>query len=122
MTINLVSLSVDAADLESESSFWHHLLGGSVTRTATHHFVQADGLPVLVIQHAPGHVPPQWPDGAAQQMHVDLSTDDAAAADQRVLGGGGRRLRPTTGVVEADRPGSRVYASPAGHPFCLRSA
>ncbi|GHJ40886.1 VOC family protein [Streptomyces sp. TS71-3] len=122
MNFSLTSLIVDAADLESESSFWHKLLGGSITRTATHHFLQAGGLPVIVIQHAPGHVPPQWPDGAPQQMHFDLATDDVAAADKRILDGGGRRQRPTDDVTASGRQGSRVYASPAGHPFCLRSA
>ncbi|MET7543250.1 VOC family protein [Streptomyces sp. NPDC005507] len=72
MTFSLTSLIVDAADLESESSFWHRLLGGSITRTTTHHFLQLDGFPVIVIQHAPGQVPPQWPGGATQQMHFDL--------------------------------------------------
>jgi hypothetical protein len=122
MTFSLTSLIVDAADLDGESSFWHRLLGGSITRTATHHFLRIDGFPVIVIQHAPGQVPPQWPDGVSQQMHVDLATDDAATADERVLDAGGRRLRPADDAVASAQPGSRVYASPAGHPFCVRSA
>jgi hypothetical protein len=122
MSFSLMSLIVAAADLESESSFWHRLLGGSTTRTETHHFLQVDGFPVIVIQHVPDHVPPRWPDGASLQMHFDLATDDVAAADKRVLDGGGRRLRPTDDVVTSTQQGSRVYASPAGHPFCVRSA
>lgn len=122
MNFSLTSLIVDAADLESESSFWHRLLGGSITRTATHSFLQIDGFPVIVIQHTPRHVPPQWPDGASPQMHFDLTTDDAGIADKRVLDAGGRRLRPADDVVASAQQGSRVYASPAGHPFCLRSA
>ncbi|WP_218010913.1 VOC family protein [Herbidospora mongoliensis] len=110
MNFSLTSLIVDAADLESESSFWHGLLGGSITKTATHHFLRIDGFPVIVIQHAPGHAP-----GASQQMHFDLATDDVDTAHQRVLTAGGRRLRPT-----GDAAG--VYASPAGHPFCIRPA
>ncbi|MDT0393482.1 MULTISPECIES: VOC family protein [Streptomyces] len=122
MAFTLMSLIVDAADLESESSFWHRLLGGSITRTATHHFLRIDGFPVIVIQYAPGHVPPRWPEGAAQQMHFDLAADDAATADERVLAAGGRRLRPTDDVADSRQPAPRVYASPAGHPFCLRFA
>ncbi|MFF2518360.1 VOC family protein [Streptomyces sp. NPDC058086] len=75
---------------------------------------------MTVIQHAPEHVPPQWPDGASQQMHFDLATDDAGSADKRVLDAGGRWLQPTDDV--AAQQGSRVYAGPAGHPICLRSA
>jgi hypothetical protein len=120
MNVSLMSLIVAAADLESESSFWHQLLGGSVTRTETHHFLQADGFPVIVVQHVPDHVPPRWPDGAPLQMHFDLVADDVAAADKRILDGGGRRLRSTDDV--STQQGSRVYASAAGHPFCVRSA
>lgn len=120
MNFCLTSLVVDAGDLESESSFWHSLLGGSIARTETHHFLQADGFPMIVIQHAPQHVTPKWPDGASQQIHFDLTTDDAVAADKTVLDAGGRRLRPTDDHVAPDRGGSRVYASPSGHPFCVR--
>ncbi len=93
-----------------------------MTKTVTHHFLHVDSFPVIVIQHAAGHVPPQWPNGVLQQMHVDLTTDDTAAADERVLGAGGRRLglRTTPALLPATH-GSRVYASPAGHPFCIRS-
>ncbi|WP_413099652.1 VOC family protein [Streptomyces sp. Inha503] len=122
MNINLTALIVDAADLEGESSFWHRLLGGSIARTATHHFLRIDGFPVIAIQHAPDHVPPQWPDGASQQMHIDLTTDDVATADRRVLDAGGRRLRPTEDIDVATEKGAGVYASPGGHPFCVRSA
>ncbi|MFF6960192.1 VOC family protein [Streptomyces sp. NPDC008317] len=122
MTFSLTSLIVDAADPESEGAFWHRLLGGSVTRTATHHFLRSDGFPVLVVQRVPRHVMPRWPDGTSQQMHFDLATDDMESADTRVLAAGGRRLRPTGDVGPADREGARVYASPAGHPFCVRPA
>ncbi|MEK8172242.1 hypothetical protein NKH77_32065 [Streptomyces sp. M19] len=41
MNVTLSSVIIDAADLEPEGAFWHRLLGGSVTRTPTHHFIQA---------------------------------------------------------------------------------
>ncbi|MEV0278775.1 VOC family protein [Streptomyces sp. NPDC050610] len=122
MNVTLTSLVADAADLESENSFWYRLLGGTITRTATHHFLQTDGLPVIVIQHAPEHAPPHWPDGDSQQMHFDLATDDMGTADERVRTAGGRRLRPANDAADPAQQGSRVYASPAGHPFCLRPA
>jgi hypothetical protein len=50
---------IDAAEPESESAFWHRLLGGSIAKTSTQHFLQIDGFPVFVIQLAPGHVPPK---------------------------------------------------------------
>ncbi|MEU6746258.1 VOC family protein [Spirillospora sp. NPDC046719] len=122
MPITLSSVIIDAADVAAESAFWHRLLGGSITRTPTHHFIQAPGLPVLVVQSAPGHMAPNWPDDASQQMHLDFGVDDLAAADRTATGAGATRLRPTDDVTPETRTGSRVYASPAGHPFCLRSS
>ncbi|MFG2322465.1 VOC family protein [Streptomyces sp. NPDC048568] len=122
MHITLSSVIIDAVGLEPESAFWHRLLGGSITRTPTHHFVQAPGFPVLVIQSAPGHAAPDWPDGTSQQMHLDFAVDDLWTADRMAIEAGASRLRPTDDVYPASPKGSRVYASPAGHPFCLRSA
>ncbi|OZM77047.1 VOC family protein [Pseudonocardia sp. MH-G8] len=122
MNITLGAVIIDVAELDPESAFWHRLLGGSIAKTATHHFLRIDGFPVFVIQRAPGHVPPKWPEGISQQMHVDLTTDDLAAADRLALEAGARRLQPTDDVTPESRGGGRVYASPAGHPFCLRSA
>ncbi|MFD8069803.1 VOC family protein [Streptomyces parvulus] len=121
MSLTLTSVIIDAADIEKESSFWHRLLGGSLTPTPTHHFVQAPGLPVVVVQSAPGHTSPDWPDGASRQLHLDFGVDDLAAADRRATDAGATRLRPTDEVTAEIRTGSRVYASPAGHPFCLRT-
>lgn len=122
MNITLSSVIIDAASLEPEGTFWHRLLGGSITRTPTHHFIQASGFPVLVIQSAPGHVAPDWPDGTSQQMHLDFAVDDLATADRLAIEAGASRLQPTGNVPPDSQKGSRVYASPAGHPFCLRSA
>ena len=122
MKINLAAVIIDVAELDPESAFWHRLLGGSIAKTATHHFLQIDGFPVFVIQRAPGHVPPEWPEGNPQQMHVDLTTDDLAAADRLALEAGAHPLQPADDVDPASKKGARVYASPAGHPFCLRSA
>ncbi|MGI5208245.1 VOC family protein [Spirillospora sp. CA-108201] len=121
MIINLSSMVIDAAELEPEGAFWHRLFGGSITRTPSHHFVQAPGLPMLVIQSAPGQIAPNWPDGTSQQMHLDFTVDDLAAADRRATEAGATRLRPKDDV-HPEENGSRVYASPTGHPFCLRPA
>ena len=121
MDVRLTSLIIDAPDPEHESMFWHRLIGGSITRTPTHHFLQIDRFPTVVIQYAPDHRPPQWPDGVSQQMHFDLTTDDLDAAGRQVLDAGGRRLRPTDEAADT-RQNSCVYASPAGHPFCLRAS
>ncbi|MEU4680330.1 VOC family protein [Micromonospora sp. NPDC023737] len=122
MTLSLAAIIIDAADLDAESTFWHRLLGGSITRTENHHFLRADGFPAIVIQRAPGHVPPAWPQDGTQQMHVDITTDDLTSADRTALESGARRLRPADDADLAPHQRGRIYASPAGHPFCLRLA
>ncbi|NHC16622.1 VOC family protein [Motilibacter deserti] len=106
----------DAADLAAESSFWAGVLDGAVEDDGDFHMVTVDGAPRVGVQLAPGHVPPQWPDGQPQQVHLDLWVEDAEAAHAHVVALGGRLLQPA-GAEGADR--FQVYADPAGHPFCL---
>jgi hypothetical protein len=55
-----------------------------------------------------------WPDPRhPQQEHLDIRVDDADAAQAAVLRMGARLLHGEQGT------GSRVFADPAGHPFCL---
>ena len=68
----------------------------------------------LAFQRATDWVPPSWPDpGHPQQLHVDIRVRDVDAAEREVLALGARRL---PAEVET---GFRVFADPAGHPFCL---
>jgi hypothetical protein len=55
----------------------------------------------------------RWPDPQSpQQMHIDVRVEDIDAAEARPLELGARRL-------EGGGDQFRVYADPAGHPFCL---
>jgi hypothetical protein len=64
-----------------------------------------------------GHVPPDWPDGTPQQIHLDLWVDDPAAAHDLVMSLGATVLKD---AEDGDSPDNfQVYADPAGHPFCL---
>jgi predicted enzyme related to lactoylglutathione lyase len=107
----------DAADLSAESAFWAGLLGGTVGAEDDWHMVYVDGEPQVGVQLAPGHVPPDWPDGAPQQIHLDLYVDDVTAAHEEVMSLGARLLQTADDIGSA--AGFQVYADPAGHPFCL---
>jgi predicted enzyme related to lactoylglutathione lyase len=107
----------DAADIATESAFWAGLLGGTVDADDDWHNVIVDGEWRLGIQLAPNHVPPQWPDGAPQQIHLDLFVDDITTAHAEAIGLGARLLKPADDTSTAS--GFQVYADPAGHPFCL---
>jgi catechol 2,3-dioxygenase-like lactoylglutathione lyase family enzyme len=108
---------LDAADLDAASSFWAGLLGGRVEAEDDWHSIYVDGEPRMAVQLAPDHVAPQWPDGAPQQIHLDLYVEDIAVAHQEAMALGARLLQ-AAGNPAADE-GFQVYADPAGHPFCL---
>jgi predicted enzyme related to lactoylglutathione lyase len=107
----------DAADLAAESGFWAGLLGGTVDAEERWHMVLVDGAPRVGVQLAPNHVPPDWPHGTPQQIHLDLWVDDIDAAHEQAMSMGATLLQA---AAENDEPDSfQVYADPAGHPFCL---
>lgn len=74
----------------------------------------------LAFQQVQALPEPTWPDGPQPQMaHLDLTVATSAALDaahRRALGLGARLLRD-----RSDDPQEplRVYADPAGHPFCV---
>ena len=107
---------LDAADLAAVSGFWAGMYGGTVQAEDDWHDVIVDGRTVLGVQLAPNHIPPQWPAGQPQQIHLDLDVPDIGRAHEEALRLGARLLQ------DADRTAARgfvVYADPAGHPFCL---
>lgn len=117
MRISRTIITLDAADLAAESSFWAGLLGGTVDADDDWHSVIVDGEWRLGIQLAPNHVTPEWPNGAQQQQIHDLWVDDRQTAYDRVISLGARLLKAAEDP-DADET-FQVYADPAGHPFCL---
>lgn len=108
----------DAADPTPESSFWAGVLDGTVDAEDDWHMVFVDGAPVIGVQLAPTHVPPDWPDGTPpQQIHLDLWVNDFKTAHEKVMALGAKVLKPAEDSGSADD--FQVYADPAGHPFCL---
>lgn len=69
----------------------------------------------LSFQRAPGYQPPTWPDPASSmQFHLHFRVDDLDSAENTVLNLGATKLDR-----QASPPRYRVFADPAGHPFCL---
>ena len=77
------------------------------------------GVP-LAFQQVASLPPSTWPDdGVPQQLHLDATVPDVAALDrqhERALALGARLLHDRSDDPEEPL---RVYADPAGHPFCL---
>lgn len=108
----------DAADLGAESAFWAGMFEGRVLGDDQFHCVfDAEDRWVVGVQLAPDHVPPDWPDGNPQQVHLDLHIEDPANAHAEAIALGARLLQAADDLTSAE--GHQVYADPAGHPFCL---
>lgn len=79
-----------------------------------------DGRPRLAFQQVAKLPEATWPDGEhPQQLHLDLTVPTIAELDiqhERVLALGARMLRDRHDDPEEPL---RVYADPAGHPFCV---
>ncbi|MFI9386579.1 VOC family protein [Kutzneria sp. NPDC052558] len=113
---------LDCPDILELARFYQRVLGGVVNQPdprwsvdddwATLH---TDGGLVLAFQRAADYRPPQWPDPARpQQFHLDVGVKDMDRAHSEVLGLGATLLDAGDG-----KQSWRVFADPAGHPFCL---
>jgi catechol 2,3-dioxygenase-like lactoylglutathione lyase family enzyme len=108
----------DASDLAAESAFWAGMLGGRVLTDVDFHSVfDAEDRWAIGVQLAPNYVPPDWPNGNPQQVHLDLHVDDAPAAHATAIALGARLLKAFDDPDAEE--GFNVYADPAGHPFCI---
>jgi hypothetical protein len=128
MTVKLGNVVIEARDPQGLARFYSALLGEPITRVDGD-WVDVggqDGAVTLSFQLAPEHEPPRWPDPASSmQYHLDIDVDDIEEAETKALELGATRLPGGSAEEEAQglRPpsssGFRVYADPAGHPFCL---
>ncbi|MFB9234188.1 VOC family protein [Plantactinospora siamensis] len=116
----LRTVVIDCPDPRALAEFYAELLGLPVTFDPDDEpsdWVVLGGppgaMPRLAFQRALNLRAPRWPDPQwPQQFHLDVTVGDIDEAEQRVLKLGATRL-PGQG------DGFRVYADPAGHPFCL---
>jgi catechol 2,3-dioxygenase-like lactoylglutathione lyase family enzyme len=108
------SVVLDCPDPAALAAFYARLLDWPPAEVDDENsWVTLNGPGVKVeFQRADDYLPPTWPKPERQQMfHLDLTVDDLPAAHDRALELGARHL-------DTQRT-FRVYADPAGHPFCL---
>lgn len=106
----------DCPDPRALAEFYAAVLGMQITEDLGNWVVigSEPGARQLAFQRAAHWIAPAWPDPLRpQQVHVDIRVVDVEAAQREVLALGARRL---PGELEGRY---RVYADPAGHPFCL---
>ncbi|MEU3726513.1 VOC family protein [Streptomyces sp. NPDC031705] len=122
MIAELQCVVLDCPEPLKLAAFYGELIGGEVNRpdrrwSLDEHWatLHTPSGAVLAFQQVIDHQPPQWPDPAQpQQAHLDFAVADLDRAQEQVLALGATLLDATP-----DARGWRVYADPAGHPFCL---
>ncbi|MGW0909877.1 VOC family protein [Streptomyces sp. NPDC002853] len=122
----LRNVVLDCLDPHQLAEFYAHLIGGEIEIDAEEEddwvTLHTSGGLRLCFQAAPGHRPPDWPqaDAGSQQAHLDIdvgpAVQDMERAQERVIALGAKPLDLDDDNGERD---FRVYADPAGHPFCL---
>jgi catechol 2,3-dioxygenase-like lactoylglutathione lyase family enzyme len=108
-------LIIDCPDPQRLSAFYRELLGMVQVQDEGDWVVIGDAAdrPGIAFQRADVYEAPTWPDPQVhQQMHLDVRVEDLDEGERRVLELGARRL-------EGGGESFRVFADPAGHPFCL---
>jgi catechol 2,3-dioxygenase-like lactoylglutathione lyase family enzyme len=110
--MNLYAVTIDAPDALGLARFYAALLGMDVIYEGPEGALISGYDKSVMFQQVSNYNPPRWPHAAyPQQGHLDVLVEDLDAGEARALELGATRL----GVDER----SRVFADPAGHPFCL---
>ena len=112
---NLHGVVIDCADPPGLASFYEELLGMTRVQDEPHWVVigTAPDQPGIAFTRVPNYRPPTWPDGPRpQHRHFDVRVPDLDTAEGQVIAIGATRLRGGGDTF-------RVFADPAGHPFCL---
>jgi predicted enzyme related to lactoylglutathione lyase len=116
--IGLRSVVLDCPDPTALATFYAQLLGGRLVGSDPEWWeVHVDAMPLkLAFQRVREYERPQWPDGAPQQLHLDLTVSELTTACRRAISLGASTLGDPV-----EEPGCVfvVFADPAGHPFCL---
>ena len=111
----LHGIVIDCADPDTLATFYESLLSMRRVQDEPDWVVIGDApdRPGVAFARIPDYRPPTWPDGERPQYrHFDVRVDDLELAEASVLELG---ATPLTDGGET----FRVYADPAGHPFCL---
>ncbi|HEU5469137.1 MAG TPA: VOC family protein [Actinophytocola sp.] len=118
---------LDCTDPRALAEFYRQLLGFTYRPgdepPGDHDWLvlrDSTGQPRLAFQQVPTLPEPTWPAGPIpQQLHLDLTVPSVADLNHqhtRALALGARLLVDRSDDLEEPL---RVYADPAGHPFCI---
>lgn len=111
---SLMGVMLDCPDAKQLSAFYAELIGKPVTYEAEGMaMIGKDGAQPVLFQQIADYRAPRWPDpDYPQQLHIDVTVNDVDAAEAAAL-----KLGATS--LNSSGENWRVYADPAGKPFCL---
>lgn len=118
----LRNVVLDCPDPRALAEFYAALIGGTIEEDGDWIDLVSPGRVKVSFQKVEDLRPPEWPrsDVNAQQVHLDLdagrTVEEIDAAQEKVLALG---ATPLDLDDDNGRRDFRVYADPAGHPFCL---
>jgi hypothetical protein len=115
LSARLTAVVLDCPEPHRLAAFYGALTGWAVEYDEREWVTLNSGTGLRVcFQENVHYVPPAWPDPTGpQQVHLDFAVEDLDTAEEALL---------DLGAVKPEfQPGEtwRVYADPAGHPFCL---
>ncbi|GGU13850.1 VOC family protein [Lentzea flava] len=111
----LYDVVIDCPDPDDLAGFYRQVIGGEITDSDGAWTTLVTSRGRVSFQRVDDYSPPQWPGQEhPQQIHLDVLVADLDAAEPLVLELGATLLKGS-----AKPGGFRVYADPAGHPFCL---
>jgi catechol-2,3-dioxygenase len=107
------AVTIDTDDAPALGRFYSALLGLDPTYEGPEGVLIGREGEQVMFQQVAELQRPRWPDPTyPQQLHLDITVDDADEAERAALALGAERL-------PGDGDNWRVYADPHGHPFCL---
>jgi catechol-2,3-dioxygenase len=113
--VHLWAATIDAGDAAALAHFYADLLELEVSYEGPEGALVVGNPTSIMVQQVSDYQAPQWPDPAyPQQAHLDILVDDLDAGEARAL-----ELQATR--LDGGGATFRVFADPAGHPFCLTS-
>jgi predicted enzyme related to lactoylglutathione lyase len=111
--MGLFAATIDAPDAIALARFYADLMDMELTYEGPEGALITGAGRSVMFQQVATYTPPRWPDPAApQQAHLDVVVDDLDAGEELARQLGATRLPGGTETF-------RVFADPAGHPFCL---
>ena len=114
----LTALVMECSHAPGLARFWSKVLGVEISESQ-HDWASLEPSTHgrICFQSVTAYEPPEWPGRTgAQQLHLDLLVDDLDLSTTSVLEWGATAL---TDVLDPGPKAWRVFADPAGHPFCL---